>query len=147
MACKRCEERGKTWAGSDPKCAFNENGLFVQDNWNCATMNQLRIIAEQLDTVRRDDNSSGSIGTVPMDHDLAPDDFDTFGGYVVMMWYKDRGKTGNAIFMTDEETMPLTIEHAELAIQTFECRKNICESLGGFIYRFRREDSHLKERK
>jgi hypothetical protein len=123
MACKRCEERGKTWEGSDPKCAFDDNGVFNGDNWNCATMNKLRNIAEELETGWRDDNSCGSIGYVPMDNDYAPDDFNTYGGYIVMMWYKERGRTGNAVFMTDEETMPLTVKHAELAIKTYEIYK------------------------
>ncbi|HEY8444687.1 MAG TPA: hypothetical protein VIK94_01010 [Bacilli bacterium] len=82
-------------------------------------MNRLRRIAEELGTIIRDDNSCGSIGYVPMDADYAPDDFD-YGGYIVMMWYKDRGRTGNAIFMTDKEIVPLTIQHAEIAIKTFE---------------------------
>ena len=119
MPCQLCIERGKVWTGDDPKCAF-ENGVFSPDNWNCATMNRLREIAEELGTTMRDDNSCGSIGYVPLDADYAPDDFDTYSGYIVMMWYKDRGKTGNAVFMTDDETVPLTIRHAELAIKTYE---------------------------
>ncbi|WP_232723574.1 hypothetical protein [Bacillus altitudinis] len=37
-----------------------------------------------------------------------------------MAWYKERGRVGNAVFMTDETTMPLTIERAEIAIKTYE---------------------------
>lgn len=120
MTCKLCQERGKTWEGADPRCAFDDNGIFNKDNWNCATMNKLRNISEELDKTTRDDNSCGSIGYVPMVHDYAPDDFDTFGGYIVMMWYKERGKTGNALFMSDDETFPLTVQHAELAITTYK---------------------------
>jgi hypothetical protein len=119
MACKLCNERGKTWNGDDPVCAF-ENGVFSNDNWNCATMNKLRNISEELDKSMRHDMSCGSIGYVPMDNDYTTDDFDTFGGYIVMTWYKERGRTGNAVFMTDSETSPLTIKHAELAITTYE---------------------------
>lgn len=119
MACKLCETRGKQWNGDDPKCAF-ENDVFSSDNWNCATMNKLREIADEYKTVQRDDNSCGSIGYVPMDNDYAPDDFDTYGGYIVVMWYKSRGATGNAVFMTDNNTIPLTIKHTELAISNFE---------------------------
>jgi hypothetical protein len=119
MPCRLYIERGKVWAGDDPKCAF-ENGVFSSDNWNCATMNRLRMIAEILGTTMRDDNSCGSIGYVPVDNDYAPADFDTDGGYIVMTWYKDRGRTGNAVFMTDEGTELLTIRHAELAIKTYE---------------------------
>lgn len=120
MACKLCENRGKTWEGDNPKCAFDENGVFNSDNWNCATMNKLRDIADSMDTDFRDDNSCGSIGYVPMDNDYAPDNFDTFGGYIVMSWYKNRGRTGNAVFMTDDGTTPLTIKHAEVAIKTYD---------------------------
>jgi hypothetical protein len=119
MTCRSCKERGKTWNGDDPTCAF-ENGVFSVDNWNCATMNKLRQISRDINTYMRDDMSCGSIGYVPMSNDYASDDFDTLGGYIVMTWYKDRGRTGNAVFMTDDETIPLTLEHAELAIKTFE---------------------------
>jgi hypothetical protein len=119
MTCTLCEKRGKTWKGDDPKCAFVD-GVFTSDNWNCATMNKLRDIADILETTSRNDNSCGSIGYVPMDNDYAPIHFDTSGGYIVMMWYKSRGKTGNAVFMTDNKTIPLTIEHAELAIKAYE---------------------------
>ncbi len=117
--CRLCKERGKTWSGSDPVCAFPD-GTFSNDNWNCATMNRLRMIADDINRTMRDDNSCGSIGYVSMDADYAPDDYDGYGGYIVMMWYKDRGRTGNAVFMTDDETKPLTIQHAEIAIETYE---------------------------
>lgn len=120
MTCKLCDKRDKTWSGDDPKCAFDNNGIFTKDNWNCATMNELRNIVDKVETNFRDDNSCGSIGYVPMVHDYASDDFDTFGGYIVMMWYKERGRTGNVVFMTDNETLPLTIKHAELAIETYK---------------------------
>lgn len=122
MVCKLCIERGKTWEGDDPKCAF-ESKVFSSDNWNCATMNKLRAISEEYERSWRDDLSCGSIGYVPMDNDFAPDDFDTYGGYIVMMWYKERGRTGNAVFMTDGETIPLTIRHAEVAIKGCELEK------------------------
>lgn len=40
--CPRCAARGKDWEGDDPKCGFDENGNFLNDNWNCATLNELR---------------------------------------------------------------------------------------------------------
>lgn len=119
MACRLCEERGKDWNGDDPVCAFEDNE-FSSDNWNCATMNELRSISEEVGMGWRDDLSCGSIGYVPMDNDYAPDDFETNGGYIVMTWYKERGRTGNAVFMTDDETVPLTIKHAEVAIHAYD---------------------------
>ncbi|MFC7805357.1 hypothetical protein ACFRGK_17745 [Bacillus subtilis] len=66
------------------------------------------------------DDSCGSIGYVPLSDNYAPDTYEGFGGYIVMMLYKERGRVGNAVFMTDERTEPLTLEHAEIAIKTAE---------------------------
>lgn len=119
MACRLCKERGKTWEGSDPVCAF-ENGVFSPKNWNCATMSKLRRLSEGLGNSGRDDDSCGSIGYVPLSDNYAPATYEGYGGYIVMMWYKERGRVGNALFMTDEGAEPLTIEHAEIAIKTAE---------------------------
>lgn len=43
MVCKACKERGKTWEGSDPRCAFNSE-RFDSNNWNCATAGLIRDI-------------------------------------------------------------------------------------------------------
>jgi hypothetical protein len=83
-------------------------------------MNRLRDIASELGTTTRNDLSCGSIGYVPMNADYAPSHFDTFSGYVVMTWYKERGRTGYALFMNDEGKQELTLQHAELAIRTYE---------------------------
>jgi len=37
----------KDWEGDDPKCGFDENGNFLEHNWNCATLNALRERAEK----------------------------------------------------------------------------------------------------
>lgn len=42
MICNLCSSRGKTWSGSNPRCAFTENKTFNDNNWNCATLNALR---------------------------------------------------------------------------------------------------------
>lgn len=114
MACRMCRERGKTWAGDEPRCAF-ENGLFSRDNWNCATMNALRERAEQLGSVFRDDLAAGSIGCVPFE---GPDD----SGYVVMTWYKDRGATGNAVVLRGDGGPRLLTEQDALAALEYSSR-------------------------
>lgn len=121
MPCKLCLERGKTWNGDDPKCAF-EYDYFNTANWNCATMSRLRIIAEQLGTIMRDDNSCACIGYVPLDADLyVPGRYgppDMKSGYIVMTWYKERGRTGQALIMWDDEPpRPLTELEALQAIK------------------------------
>lgn len=87
MACKRCEQRGKTWNGSDPKCAFPDGHRFNSENWNCATMNALREIGEEF-FEHRDDSQNGSICIVPVP------EHDEHAGYLVLTYYKNRGCTG-----------------------------------------------------
>lgn len=111
MPCKMCKERGKPpWFGDDPRCAF-ESGVFNTDNWNCATMNALRDLAEKLGTTYRDDLAAGSIGYVPFENE-------DYSGYIVMTWYKNRGRTDNAVVMwVDEPLRELTEEDALLALE------------------------------
>ncbi|QHZ58652.1 hypothetical protein M655_025120 [Brevibacillus sp. NSP2.1] len=110
MPCKLCIERGKPWKGDDPRCAF-ENGTFSPDNWNCATMIALREISREIGTNYRDDNAVASIGTVPFEGG-------DYSGYIVMTWYKDRGRTSNAFIAWDSEPIrELTEADAILAIE------------------------------
>jgi len=105
-----------TWKCGKPMCAFPD-GIFNRNNWNCATMNALRDIAEKLGTCQRNDQNAGSIGYVP----FVDAEYETVSGkwsgngYIVMTWYKNRGRTGNAIVMWDNEpiqelTLGLAIE-------------------------------------
>lgn len=111
MACKLCEARGKTWKGDDPKCAFDEHGRFCRRNWNCAAMNELRELAEKHGACMRRDRDAGSIGAFPWEGDER-------SGYIVMTWYKNRGATGNALVMWDDEpTQELTEAVALEAIE------------------------------
>lgn len=111
--CVMCKTRGKPWKGSDPKCAFTD-GRFNRDNWNCATMNKLREIADANGLSDRDDMAAGSFGAVPFEGD-------DYSGYIVMTWYKSRGKTGNALVMWDDEPVrELTEADAREAIAQFE---------------------------
>jgi hypothetical protein len=110
MPCPRCIERGKTWSGSDPKCAF-ESGVFSGDNWQCATMNDLREAAAERGTTMRDDLECGSFGYLPFSGEDG-------AGYIAMSWYKDRGATGMAVVLEDDQPVHLlTLREAELALQ------------------------------
>lgn len=80
MACKRCEKRGKTWEGDDPKCAFDEEGWFHPNNWNCASMGALRLWADENNKITYSDDNSCAV--LPFD-----------GYFIVLAWYKRRGKT------------------------------------------------------
>ena len=77
--CPRCQERVKDWEGDDTKCGFDENGNFLEHNWNCATLNALRDKANA-NRVWSDDYSMSIIQT-----------FDV--GFGILRWYKSRGQT------------------------------------------------------
>lgn len=127
MTCPRCIKRGKTWDGDNPKCAFENiyvyfqdstskpytTNQFSKDNWNCATMNDLReFIDDQIEKggrgyYYRDDISTGTIAVLPYETD-------NFYGNLVMTWHKERGRTGSAMVVCDDrEPQILTLDIAE----------------------------------
>lgn len=107
MKCLLCKTSHR-----DTKCAFDGNiyRIFSGNNWACETMLLLRNIASEVGLTYRDDNSAGSIGVVPIP------DIDEASGYIVMTWYKERGETGNALVMWDDETPRQLTE--EIAVRT-----------------------------
>lgn len=122
MVCKLCAQREKTWQGSDPKCAFDQNGIFTSDNWACATMSRLRTIADENDLIQKVNETSLATIYVPskdLDDITESDNFDAYGGFIILSWYKGRGRVSSAIFMSDEGTMPLNIEHVKRAISSY----------------------------
>ena len=92
MACKACKERGKTWDGDDPKCAF-EHDVFSYDNWNCATMSLLRNHA----SLRPIYNEDQYLGVMNLE----------CGAFLVLTWYKSRGRCDGAIIIDEAETIQL----------------------------------------
>ena len=103
--CKKCEDRAKTWNGSAPNCAFDERGVFSSDNWNCATMNELRKIAEE----REQWNEDQYIAAIPIIGE---------GTFVVLSWYKHRGRTEGAWFVDGGVMIPLVLEKAIKCIES-----------------------------
>ena len=80
MPCQMCQQRGKTWEGSDPRCAF-EDEVFDKNNWNCATSNAIRSIAEDSDLVIY--NNDQNLASIPL----------SLGRFLIISWYKRRGRT------------------------------------------------------
>lgn len=106
VACRRCEERGQTWMGSPPVCAFRHvDGESRQDmaqrNWNCATMNALRdkIAENHHQTFYSNDQV---LGVLPVG-----------ASFLVLCWYKRRGAVDAAVVLDDEGFQPLTLDLAE----------------------------------
>lgn len=112
MLCPRCQARGKTWNGADPKCAFPDQGQFNSSNWNCATANALRDLCgdegcpwrdkvvethgvRQAYGIRWDDKSWGAINIIEID--LERDNYKTLW----LSWYKLRGRTDAMLLLND----------------------------------------------
>jgi hypothetical protein len=96
--CFRCKQRGKTWNGGDPKCAF-VTGVFDPGNWMCATMNALRDAVGE-NYVWNDDQKAAV---------LAADE----GTFIALSWYKDRGRTEGAWLIDEGKCYPLGLSDAE----------------------------------
>jgi len=103
MACPRCNERIKDWDGADPDCGF-PHGTFTPGNWNCATLNALRDLADE-SRVWCDDNSAAVLP--------AGD------GFVLLRWYKNRGCTEDARWLDfgNDDPERLTLEQAEACLR------------------------------
>lgn len=110
--CRLCQVIPWPREWESRRCAFPD-GVFQTENWNCATMNVLRDIAEALGTTMRADDAEGSIGYVPLgDEDIT--------GYLVMTWYKNRGRTHSALVLRlDDPPLPVTEDIALQAVRVF----------------------------
>lgn len=106
--CAACRARGKTWDGSDAKCAF-VTGKFSQDNWNCATDGLIRQIAPNLWRdmapnpylyhIREDGQNHMLIHVGHLD--LKTDALSLW-----VSWYKNRGQT-EAMWLLSEYGAPV----------------------------------------
>ena len=104
--CSRCKERGKPdYFGSDPECAFPD-GVFNSSNWQCATMNDLRDKVDECDEYL-------SLGSLRVNDQSAALLADDAGRYIVLSWYKNRGRTEGAWLMSETHIEPLTLKDAE----------------------------------
>lgn len=120
MACELCEKRGKPWEGSDPKCGFPD-GQFSTNNWNCATLNTLRHLAEEH---RAEGEDFGTYRYRHCDVSFAALPFTDSEGserFIALSWYKDRGRTGQAwVFQEDDPPQPLSLAQAMDCIRDYE---------------------------
>jgi hypothetical protein len=105
--CKACDIRGQTWIGQAPVCGFPD-GIFNANNWNCATLNSLRDIAKRIGTVQGMNDCY--IAIIPIIDE----------GWIILSWYKDRGKTSTARFMIDTVNISLDLCMAEKAIEQYK---------------------------
>lgn len=104
VKCAACQERGQTWNGSAPRCAFD--GRPFSDNWNCATVNLIRdLVYEGQELPHGVDYQyceDMKYATVKIDHIELP------SGPAMALWvawYKSRGST-DSIWLLDPEGPP-----------------------------------------
>lgn len=99
MKCRHGGKIGENWA--DRECAFDEQGEFLKDNWNCALMNELRI-EDEVD------------GKIYYEHMYSDDQHCLVfpfgnGKFALISFYKSRGKT-EGFWVMEESTMRQGIE-------------------------------------
>ena len=107
MTCELCGELKQPPGFGEPrKCAFGDNSPtapFREDNWACGLVDRLRRLCYRCDDAddatwqgelnewgwrKRDDIGAESIGVLHI-----PENDKVRSGYVVLTWYKDRGRT------------------------------------------------------
>jgi len=109
--CKLCKE------GYGLKCAFNADGLFQADNHECGTMRALRTLADstyyQYPPATLSWSGDQACAVIP-----APDD-----RFIILGWYKQRGKVENAFWHDENRTGMLTRDEAEKVIEFYKNQK------------------------
>ncbi len=113
--CMACAARGKTWNGSDPRCAF-ESGVFSAENWNCATLNALRELVYEgqnpmpagIDYRYCEDQKYATVCI-----DAVELDGERIALALWVSWYKSRGAT-EALWLLSESTAPRAPTEREL---------------------------------
>lgn len=120
-ACTYCHEmdkHGHPWEGMPPQCAFDKGYFDGRSNWRCGTMTRLRAIARNSGWIHQQDDDS--IAYIP----IAEADEDGTTGYIVLSWYKDRGRTHHALMVNcDRPVIALTVDLAEAVIAKYAGRQ------------------------
>lgn len=109
--CQACQQRGKTWQGEDPRCAF-EGGAFSADNWSCATAGLIRDLCYEGKTlphgVAYQYCGDQKYATIKTEH------VDGISGALALWvtWYKSRGTT-DAMWLLFDDQPPRAPTEAE----------------------------------
>lgn len=112
--CPRCAADPQPEGfGSPRNCAFNADGSFNPQNWNCETLNVL--LGDKPKIVHGDDEQCE---ITPTYLDTGEDD-DQYGGYIVTTRYKRRGRTDSVIYVgMFHPPLPITFAFVERVIQS-----------------------------
>ena len=97
MPCHWCQAKYKgkrpSNFGDDPNCAFDEWGAFQSENWQCAGLDELREAVYDNAHYSEDQH----LGVVPYD-----------GGFIILSYYKNRGRTEGAWIVEESNIRLLT---------------------------------------
>lgn len=96
--CPLCKERGKTWQGGNPVCAFT-SGVFDSNNWNCATASKIRSLVID-DAIWNEDQYCAIKPVLDC------------GEFLLVSWYKRRGRTDGIWIVKDDKIEPITLDIA-----------------------------------
>jgi hypothetical protein len=112
MACHRCEaDPQPSNFGSPRRCAFNADGTFTPENWNCATIDAL-LIGGALERY-----GSGEHGGDDETMQVVYSGGGYGSGWIVLTRYKRRGCTSSAVHVGDFwPAKPLTLAITEAFI-------------------------------
>lgn len=111
--CPRCSAQGQPAHTVSPvRCGFPGHAGFTVNNWQCATLNRLRELAESTRVYGTDESAA-----------LLLCDPEWDGGFIALNWYKNRGTTSGAVWLRDDApAVPLPFAVAERTIQFYDAR-------------------------
>lgn len=130
MSCQRCQKREKDhpWnkpveiapgftqvMANPPGCAFTAEGVFTRENWNCATMNSLRV----LEGYDPDPYKQGNVSQLYDDDQTCRVIRSLDGQFLILGWYKMRGKVESAGWLDEHNLKPLTLADAEKVLAAY----------------------------
>ena len=117
MSCKNCE----VFYIVSAKCMFGADGAFQSDNWRCATACMLRDLAEEREFGSGERNGSDRTVALRRDYEtqqsLAVFVLPGAGKFVILGWYKSRGRTEIGLTVEEGESRPLTFDEAEAVLE------------------------------
>lgn len=121
--CKYCKQHNlNDWNESKPKCGFDNAGIFKTDNWNCGTLNRLREIVEDTQLYSNDSHSA----LIPIDYEGKEEDNFNYADFILLNWYKRRGRTDLAKIITSgNDIQDLTLDIAYSAIEQYNSNKYV----------------------
>jgi hypothetical protein len=102
MSCAHCRQDPQPpHFGNARKCAFDDDGYFTPDNWNCATM--AKLLEAAAPAPRADEAVQDTVvalyGNDESMHVVMCSEED--GGWIVVTRYKMRGRTSSAVWVGD----------------------------------------------